>query len=516
MAAGGRSRKTEVDASSLNNVDRLILCQAVYEYGSNDWPEVARVLSTHPMISRPKLFTSQTCSLIYTQLMDDAQFECSDALAARRAPVHNQLAFIHWQRRLQELKDLITAEETRFKTLVQEIDDIRAGRWDNKIRTDIGLPPEEDETPPAEETPATEAAVEEEEPIQLGSVDMEVEEAAEVEEQADSAIEAHPEDSASSQEVPESDLTPAELSSPLKAAENATDDVSDVGQPPRGAVEEELAPLEPSEHTPQGAEEAQDADVDMEIEAATPQSATAASPQPVAEERPVSPSKDTADEAEAQTGQDEEPPTTTPAESPETALADMVEDTNQPKLQESTASTPSVDEPQRMEGKRKATEMDDSMSDSLRERKRPRDDSEPVDDEDATPSTGTRRRMGRPPAVDNPVVSKRFQNMIGMLHSQISQHRYGNIFHNPIRKAEAPDYHDIVKRPMDLKTIKSRIKDGLISNSLEFQRDVYLMLANAMMYNRPGSDVYHMAEEMMQESEVQINSFRQTEGFHRM
>lgn len=86
--------------------------------------------------------------------------------------------------------------------------------------------------------------------------------------------------------------------------------------------------------------------------------------------------------------------------------------------------------------------------------------------------------------------------MIGMLHSQISQHRYGNIFHNPIRKAEAPDYHDIVKRPMDLKTIKSRIKDGLISNSSEFQRDVYLMLANAMMYNRPGSDVHHMAEEV--------------------
>ena len=104
--------------------------------------------------------------------------------------------------------------------------------------------------------------------------------------------------------------------------------------------------------------------------------------------------------------------------------------------------------------------------------------------------------MGRPPAVDNPVVSKRFQNMITMLHSQISQHRYGNIFHNPIRKAEAPDYHDIVKRPMDLKTIKSRIKDGLISNSLEFQRDVYLMFANALMYNRPGSDVFHMAEEV--------------------
>lgn len=113
------------------------------------------------------------------------------------------------------------------------------------------------------------------------------------------------------------------------------------------------------------------------------------------------------------------------------------------------------------------------------------------------PSTAPKgRRPGRPPAVDTPPVSKRFQTMITMVHSQISQHRYGTIFHNPIRKVEASDYHDIVKRPMDLKTIKARIKDGLISSSLEFQRDVYLMFANAMMYNRPGSEIYNMAEEV--------------------
>ena len=91
---------------------------------------------------------------------------------------------------------------------------------------------------------------------------------------------------------------------------------------------------------------------------------------------------------------------------------------------------------------------------------------------------------------------KKFQNVIGMLHSSISQHRYGNIFHNPIKKSEAADYADLVKRPMDLKTIKARVKDGVISNSLEFQRDVYLMFANAMMYNRPGSEIFAMAEEV--------------------
>lgn len=84
---------------------------------------------------------------------------------------------------------------------------------------------------------------------------------------------------------------------------------------------------------------------------------------------------------------------------------------------------------------------------------------------------------------------------------------------------------------MDLKTIKSKIKEGGITNSLEFQRDIYLMFANAMMYNRPGSDVYSMTEDvscvlpdflclfnplqMMLESETYIQTFRQTEGFVR-
>lgn len=40
--------------------------------------------------------------------------------------------------------------------------------------------------------------------------------------------------------------------------------------------------------------------------------------------------------------------------------------------------------------------MDDSMSDSLRERKRPRDDSEPVDDEDASKCSRNPTAVSRP------------------------------------------------------------------------------------------------------------------------
>ena len=113
------------------------------------------------------------------------------------------------------------------------------------------------------------------------------------------------------------------------------------------------------------------------------------------------------------------------------------------------------------------------------------------------PSSHTRTRATRHTMrTEEQVALKRFQNVIGMLHSQISQHRNGNIFHNPIKNSEAPDYREIVKRPMDLKTIKTRVKDGVIANSLEFQRDIFLMFANAMMYNRPGSDVHAMAEDV--------------------
>jgi hypothetical protein len=95
-----------------------------------------------------------------------------------------------------------------------------------------------------------------------------------------------------------------------------------------------------------------------------------------------------------------------------------------------------------------------------------------------------------------PQTNKKFQLVIGMLHSQIYQLRGGNIFHNPIKKSEAPDYYEIVRRPMDLKTVKARTKDGLVSSTDHFKRDVYLMFANAIMYNRPGTSVNDIAAEV--------------------
>ncbi|GFZ48613.1 hypothetical protein JCM24511_06361 [Saitozyma sp. JCM 24511] len=74
--------------------------------------------------------------------------------------------------------------------------------------------------------------------------------------------------------------------------------------------------------------------------------------------------------------------------------------------------------------------------------------------------------------------------------------------------ADTPNYYDVIKRPMDLKTIRGRIRDGQVTTIDEFERDVLLMFANAMMYNTKGSQVYDMAEEMLRESENHIAHFR--------
>jgi len=168
-------------------------------------------------------------------------------------------------------------------------------------------------------------------------------------------------------------------------------------------------------------------------------------------------------------------------------------------------------------GKRKA----EAEADPKREKKKSREISEPFEESEPEPgevslcyqrnlsafcplsltpsplyplffSAPTKKRRG----VTSEPGSRKFQYVVGILHSQICQLRNGSIFHGPVKASDAPDYYEIVRRPIDLKAIKTRTRDGQIANSLEYQRDVYLMFANSMMYNRPDSDLYKMAEEV--------------------
>ncbi|KAI8376562.1 uncharacterized protein BYT42DRAFT_575062 [Radiomyces spectabilis] len=123
-----------------------------------------------------------------------------------------------------------------------------------------------------------------------------------------------------------------------------------------------------------------------------------------------------------------------------------------------------------------------------------------------TPTSSERKR-----AKDDPR-QKSWQKNINLLWREIANHKNGAMFMNPIKEATAPLYYDIVKHPMDLKTIKNRIRDGVIRTTVEFERDIMLMLTNSLMYNREGTEVYQMAVEMLDDVTEQINIFKTADG----
>ncbi|CAI0446356.1 unnamed protein product [Linum tenue] len=90
------------------------------------------------------------------------------------------------------------------------------------------------------------------------------------------------------------------------------------------------------------------------------------------------------------------------------------------------------------------------------------------------------------------------------LLNRLMTHQYGWVFNTPVDivKLNIPDYFTIIKHPMDLGTVKSKITSGDYSSPLAFAADVRLTFANAMKYNPPGNDVHVMADSLNKYFEV--------------
>lgn len=96
------------------------------------------------------------------------------------------------------------------------------------------------------------------------------------------------------------------------------------------------------------------------------------------------------------------------------------------------------------------------------------------------------------PSTSKVILMKQCETLLKRLMS----HQYGHVFNAPVDpvKLKIPDYFDIIKNPMDLGTIKSKIAEGSYSSPLDFLADVRLTFSNAKTYNPTGNDVHFMAE----------------------
>ncbi|KAL6091584.1 hypothetical protein STEG23_001239 [Scotinomys teguina] len=92
-----------------------------------------------------------------------------------------------------------------------------------------------------------------------------------------------------------------------------------------------------------------------------------------------------------------------------------------------------------------------------------------------------------------------FKKTLLQVWKMIASHRFSSPFLKPVSEKQAPGYKDVVKRPMDLTTLKRNLSKGRIHTMAEFQRDLMLMFQNAVMYNDSDHPIYHMAVEMQRE-----------------
>ncbi|RIB03174.1 hypothetical protein C2G38_2123669, partial [Gigaspora rosea] len=64
-------------------------------------------------------------------------------------------------------------------------------------------------------------------------------------------------------------------------------------------------------------------------------------------------------------------------------------------------------------------------------------------------------------ASENDKKQKTWLKLATMMLHEIGNHKFASVFQNPIKEQDAPGYYSIVKQPMDLKTLKKRLRDGV-------------------------------------------------------
>ncbi|XP_032382447.1 bromodomain testis-specific protein isoform X3 [Etheostoma spectabile] len=124
----------------------------------------------------------------------------------------------------------------------------------------------------------------------------------------------------------------------------------------------------------------------------------------------------------------------------------------------------------------------------------------------------SRRGSGRPikpPRKDLPSfegkkvrLSEQLRYCSDILKEMLSKRHYGYAwpFYTPVDAVALGlhDYHDIIKQPMDLSTIRTKMDQRKYAIAKEFAADVRLMFSNCYKYNPPSHEVVYMARKLQE------------------
>lgn len=105
-----------------------------------------------------------------------------------------------------------------------------------------------------------------------------------------------------------------------------------------------------------------------------------------------------------------------------------------------------------------------------------------------------------------------FSEMLKIVLSMLSRQE-SDAFRNPVdwKAMNLPDYPEIIKKPMDLGTIRKGIESNKYDSVESIATDIRLVWTNCMLYNRDGSEYYHLADTFAKSFEEAYAAFRRLE-----
>eukprot|EP00794_Sanderia_malayensis_P003817 gene3817-4348_t len=93
---------------------------------------------------------------------------------------------------------------------------------------------------------------------------------------------------------------------------------------------------------------------------------------------------------------------------------------------------------------------------------------------------------------DDHTTMKLSQCVKEVLHA-VKNHASAWPFLKPVEKNDVPDYYDIIKYPMDLKTITDRFRNDYYTTKKQFYSDMCRIFSNCRTYNGPDTEYYRCA-----------------------
>ncbi|XP_061554610.1 probable global transcription activator SNF2L2 isoform X1 [Phycodurus eques] len=107
-----------------------------------------------------------------------------------------------------------------------------------------------------------------------------------------------------------------------------------------------------------------------------------------------------------------------------------------------------------------------------------------------------KRKRGRPPAEKLPPNPPELTRQLSTLVDMVVNYKDGlgrqiskGFVQLPSRK-EAPEYYELIRKPVDFRRIRERVRNHKYRSVGDLEKDIFLLCHNAQTYNLEGSQIY--------------------------